>query len=162
MTLEEVEKKLIDKGFTVKRTEIKITDEDIVEHRVEHRGETVGVLYDTYVCIAKYYPSLNPNGVSTHYTDADKFVIMLSHPISEIDTAIQWLLESPERIDRVKRKNRIDAIRRYFDERRHPRSIDQRHTSKTSPSRPILSSYMGSARLYPPRHSTYADEASTL
>lgn len=112
MTRDDVIQKLTDEGFTVKRSEI--ADEDIVEHR----GEQVACIYDNYVSIAKHYPSLNPDGVSTSYADADKFVIMLSHPISEVDTAIQWLLESPERIDRVKRKKRIDAIRRYFDERK--------------------------------------------
>lgn len=161
MTRDDVIQRLTDKGFTVKRTEI--ADEDIVEHR----GETVACIYDTYVCIAKYYPSLNPDGVSTHYSDADKFVIMLSHPISEIDTAIAWLTESPERIDRVKRKKRIDAIRRYFDDRRSS-SLDKRRSASldekripNSPARRILSSYMGSARLYPPRSSTHADEDST-
>lgn len=145
MTRDDVIQKLTDEGFTVKRSEI--TDKDIVEHR----GEAVACIYDTHVCIAKYYPSLNPDGVSTHYSCADKFVIMYSHPISEVDMAIQWLLESPDRIDTEKRKKRIDAIRRYFDERRIP----------TSPARLILSSYMGSARLCPPRHSTHADEDST-
>lgn len=86
MTRDEVIDMLTDKGFTVKRTEI--TDEDIVIHR----GEQVACIYDNYVSIAKHYPSLNPDGVSTSYADADKFVIMFSHPISEVDTAIQWLL----------------------------------------------------------------------
>lgn len=36
------------------------------------------------------------------------------------------LLESPERIDRVKRKNRIDAIRRYFDDRRSASLYDRK------------------------------------
>ena len=112
MTAEEVGKKLTDKGFVLRHI-------DVAGYTiVEHRGEPVGMLYDTYVSIAQYYPSLNPDGVSTYYADAKKTIIMYSHPMSEVDMAIQWLLESPNRIDTEKRKKRIDIIHRYFDERK--------------------------------------------
>lgn len=156
MTAEEVWKKLTDKGFTLRRI-------DVLGYTiVEHRGEQVACIYDNYVCIAKHYPSINSDGISTSYADADKFVIMFSHPISEVDTAIQWLLESPERIDRVKRKNRIDAIRRYFDERRsrvssETRHSETRHSSETAPLR-ILNSYMGYSSRHLSRISTPADD----
>lgn len=112
MTAEEVGKKLTDDGFTLRRI-------DVAGYTiVEHRGEPVGMIYDNYVSIAQYYPSLNPDGVSTYYADAKKTIIMFSHPMSEVDMAIQWLLESPDRIDTEKRKKRIDTIHRYFDERK--------------------------------------------
>lgn len=121
MTRDEVIEKLTDAGFTVKSTDI--TDEDIVIHR----GGQVACIYDTYVCIANYYPSLNPDGKSASYADADKAVIMFSHPIEEVDTAIHWLLDSPDKIDREKRQKRIESIRRYFDERRSA-SLDERRS----------------------------------
>lgn len=153
MARDEAIQKLTDKGFTLTEAETGLFT------RIEHRGETVGSLDSDSVRIAKHYPSLNPDGVSTYYADAKKTIVMYSQPMSDLDMAIQWLLESPERIDTEKRKKRIDAIRRYFDERRSA-SLDERKIP-TSPARPILSSYMGSARLYPPRHSTHADEDST-
>ena len=161
MTRDDVIQKLTDEGFVLRYV-------DVAGYTiVEHRGEPVGMLYDTHVCIAKYYPSLNPDGVSTYYADAKKTIIMYSHSMSEVDMAIQWLLESPNRIDTEKRKKRIDTIRRYFDDRRSASLDDRRSASlderriPASPARPILSSYMGSARLYHPRHSTHTDEDST-
>lgn len=110
MTPEEVRKRLADNGFTF----VDVAGYSIVQHR----GEAVGMIYSDSVYLAQYYPSLNPDGVSTFYADAKKTILMFSHPLSELDMAIQWLLESPDRIDTEKRKKRIDTIHRYFDERK--------------------------------------------
>ncbi len=120
MTREQVEKRLRDRGFI-----LRVSSDASQSTTVMHRGEPVGDVYDNYVCIAKYYPSLNPDGVSTLYADAEKAVIMFSHPMSEVDLAISWLLESPSRIDTEKRKKRIDTIHRYFDVRRST-ALDER------------------------------------
>lgn len=114
MTRDEVIEKLTDSGFSIieKSSTYKYTV-------VEHRGEPVGSIYDDSVYLAQYYPSLNPDGVSTFYADAKKTIIMFSHQISELENAIQWLLDSPNRIDIEKRQRRIDTIHRYFDERRN-------------------------------------------
>ena len=110
MKAEEVRKRLADNGFTFT---------DVAGYSiVQHRGEAVGMIYSDSVYLAQYYPSLNPDGVSTYYADAKKTIIMFSHPMSEVDMAIQWLLESPNRIDSDKRKKRIDTIHRYFNERK--------------------------------------------
>lgn len=110
MTAEEVRKKLEENGFTFV---------DLAAYTViEHRGEPVGSLYSDSVYLAQYYPSLNPDGVSTYYADAKKTIIMYSHSITELESAISWLLESPKRIETEKRKNRIDTIHRYFNERK--------------------------------------------
>ena len=118
MTKESVMKKLSYKGFTLR--EVMAPDrKTVLSIVIEHRGEPVGTIHDDSVYIAQYYPSLNPDGTSSFYADAKKTIIMFSHPVSELDDAIRWLTESPDRIDTEKRQKRIDTIRRYYKERRH-------------------------------------------
>ena len=116
MTREDVCDVFIRRGFNLR--EVKSPDYTVVERN----GETVGVIYDDEVYIADNYPSLTP-GQSQSYADTPKTIIMFTKPMSEVEKAIEFLLDSPRRIDRETREERVKAVRKYFKERKDAETI---------------------------------------
>lgn len=111
MVREDVRDLFIRRGFNLR--EVKSPDYTVVERN----GETVGVIYDDEVYIADNYPSLTP-GQSQAYADTPKTIVMFTKPISEVEKAIDFLLDSPNRIDRETRDVRVAKIREYFNRRK--------------------------------------------
>lgn len=118
MTREKVRDLFIRKGFDLR--EVKSPDYTVVEHK----GETVGVIYDDSVYVASNYPSLNP-GTSKAYADTPKTILMFTRPMTEVEKAIGFLLDSPKRIDRETRDKRVENIRKYFDTRKERQEMQE-------------------------------------
>lgn len=110
MTRDYVCDKFISRGFNLR--EVKSPDYTVIEHN----GEPVGCIYDDSVYVAQNYPSLN-HGTSQEYADTPKTIVMFTHPIKMVEQAIDFLLDSPSRIDKETREKRIKNIRKYFQER---------------------------------------------
>lgn len=83
---------------------------------VEHNGESVGCIYDDSVYVAQNYPSLNM-GESRSYTDTMKTIVMFTSPIKMLENAIAFLLDSPRRIDKELRDNRVENVKKYFEDK---------------------------------------------
>lgn len=116
MVKEDVRDVFIRRGFNLR--EVKSPDYTVVERN----GETVGCIYDEEVYIADNYPSLNP-GQWKGYADTPKTILSFTKPISEVEKAIEFLLDSPRRIDREMREKRITDIKKYFDTRKERREM---------------------------------------
>lgn len=110
MTREEVRDLFIRKGFNLR--EVKSPDYTVVEHK----GETVGCIYDDSVYVVQNYPSLNSNEYRS-YANTKKTIVMFTMPMSEVEKAIGFLLDSPSRIDRETRDKRVKNVRKYFRDR---------------------------------------------
>ncbi len=111
MTKDEVRDMFISRGFNVR--EVRSPDYTVIEHN----GEPVGCIYDDSVYVAQNYPSLNP-GTSQAYADTPKTIIMFTMAAGMVEQAIDFLLDSPSRIDKETREKRIKEIRKYFDDRK--------------------------------------------
>jgi hypothetical protein len=110
MVRDEVRDLFIRKGFNLR--EVKSPDYTVVEHK----GETVGCIYDDSVYVAQNYPSLNSNG-DRSYANTKKTIVMFTLPMTEVEQAIEFLLDSPSRIDRETREQRAENVRKYFKDR---------------------------------------------
>ena len=109
MTREEVRDLLIRKGFNLR--EVMSPDYTVVEHK----GEVVGFIYDDSVYVAKNYPSLNMGEKS--YLNTERTDVMFTSPIETLEDAIDFLLDSPRRLDREMRDKRVENVRKYFQDR---------------------------------------------
>jgi hypothetical protein len=110
MVREEVRDLFIRRGFNLR--EVKSPDYTVVERN----GETVGVIYDEEVYIADNYPSLN-SIQSKEYADTPKTIVSFTKPMKTIEEAIGFLLDSPRRIDRETRDEKVKNVRNYFKDR---------------------------------------------
>lgn len=110
MVREEVRDLFIRRGFNLR--EVKSPDYTVVEHK----GETVGCIYDDSVYIVQNYPSLNP-GQSQAYADTPKTTIQFISAMGKLEEAIDFLLDSPSRMDREAREERVENVRKYFQDR---------------------------------------------
>lgn len=118
MVREEVRDLFIRRGFNLR--EVRSPDYTVVEHK----GETVGCIYDDSVYIAQNYPSLNPNEYRS-YANTKKTTLSFTKTISEVEKAIGFLLDSPSRIDRETRDERVENVRKYFDRRKERQEIQE-------------------------------------
>lgn len=116
LTKEKVRDVFIGRGFNLR--EVKSPDYTVVEHK----GETVACIYDEEVYIAQNYPSLNP-GQSQAYADTPKTIIRFISAMGMLEQAIDFLLDSPSRIDRETRDKRVENVRKYFDRRKERQEI---------------------------------------
>ena len=82
---------------------------------VEHRGETVACIYDEEVYIADNYPSLNMGEKS--YANTTRSNVKFTKDLKTLEDAIDFLLDSPRRLDRETRDKRVENVRKYFQER---------------------------------------------
>lgn len=110
MVKEDVRDVFIRRGFNLR--EVKSPDYTVVEHK----GETVGCIYDEEVYIVENYPSLNP-GQWNGYADTPKSILTFTSPIKMLEEAIDFLLDSPSRMDREAREERVENVRKYFQDR---------------------------------------------
>lgn len=110
LTKEKVRDLFIRRGFNLR--EVKSPDYTVVEHK----GETVGCIYDDSVYVAQNYPSLNSNEYRS-YANTKKTIVMFTMPMTEVEKAIGFLLDSPSRIDRETREERVENVRKYFEDR---------------------------------------------
>lgn len=109
MVREEVRDLFIRRGFNLR--EVKSPDYTVVEHK----GEAVAFIYDDSVYVANNYPSLNIGEKS--YANTERTVVMFTSPIKMLEEAIDFLLDSPRRIDREMRDERLKNVRKYFKDR---------------------------------------------
>ena len=110
LTREKVRDVFIRRGFNLR--EVRSPDYTVVEHK----GETVGIIYDEEVYIARNYPSLNL-GQSQAYADTPKTTITFISAMGMLEQAIDFLLDSPSRMDRETREKKVKAVRKYFQDR---------------------------------------------
>jgi hypothetical protein len=110
MTREEVRDLFIRKRFNLR--EVKSPDYTVVEHK----DEVVGFIYDDSVYVAENYPSLNPPD-SQSYANTKRTIVMFTSPVKTLEDAIEFLLDSPSRIDRETREQRAENVRKYFKDR---------------------------------------------
>ena len=110
MVKSEIRDLFIRKGFELR--EVKGPDYTVVEHR----GEVVGCIYDDSVYVTRNYPSLNSNGYRS-YSNTPKTVVMFTRPMTELEDAIEFLLDSPSRIDKQERDVKLSNVRKYFQDR---------------------------------------------
>lgn len=106
----EVRDLFIRRGFNLR--EVKSPDYTVVEHK----GEVVGCIYDEEVYVVQNYPSLNPSRWRT-YANTQKTTITFTSPIKMLEEAIDFLFDSPRRIDRETREERVENVRKYFQDR---------------------------------------------
>ena len=118
MVREEVRDLFIRRGFNLR--EVKSPDYTVVERN----GETVGCIYDEEVYIARNYPSLNP-GQSQAYADTPKTTIPFISAMGMLEQAIDFLLDSPSRIDRETRDEKVENVRKYFDKRKERQEMQE-------------------------------------
>ena len=118
LTKEKVRDLFISKGFTLR--EVRSPDYTVVEHK----GETVGCIYDDSVYIAQNYPSLNPNEYRS-YANTKKTIVMFTMPMIEVEKGIGFLLDSPSRMDRETREKRVENVRKYFDKRKEIQEMQE-------------------------------------
>lgn len=111
MTEEEVRDMFIHRGFNLR--EVRSPDYTVVEHK----GETVGCIYDDSVYVAQNYPSLNSNEYRS-YANTKKTIVMFTMPMTELEKAIGFLLDSPSRLDRETRDKKAENVRKYFKNKR--------------------------------------------
>lgn len=117
MTRKEVRDLLIRKGFNLREV---MSQEYTV---VEHKGEVVGFIYDYSVYVAKNYPSLNIGEKS--YPNTERTVVSFTSPIKMLEEAIDFLFDSPRRLDREMRDKRIENVRKYFKDRNDRKYADK-------------------------------------
>ena len=110
MVKEEVRDLFIRRGFNLR--EVRSPDYTVVERN----DETVGCIYDDSVYVANNYPSLNPSRWRT-YANTQKTTITFISPMRLLEEAIDFLLDSPNRIDRETRDERVENVRKYFQDR---------------------------------------------
>ena len=109
MTREEVRDLFIRKGFNLR--EVRSPDYTVVEHR----GETVAFIYDEEVYIADNYPSLNMGEKS--YANTTRSNVKFTKDLKTLEDAIDFLLDSPRRLDRETRDKKVENIRKYFQDK---------------------------------------------
>jgi hypothetical protein len=118
MVRDEVRDLFIRKGFNLR--EVKSPDYTVVERN----DETVGVIYDEEVYIADNYPSLN-TGQWKGYADTPKTILSFTKPLFEVEQAIEFLLDSPSRIDRETRDEKVENVRKYFNKRKERQEMQE-------------------------------------
>lgn len=118
MTREEVRDMFIRKGFNLR--EVRSPDYTVVEHR----GETVGTIWEDSVNISNNYPSLGPSRWGSYANTPDTCVVFTS-PMKILEDAIDFLLDSPRRIDRETRDNRVENVRKYFNTRKERQEMQE-------------------------------------
>ena len=118
MVREEVRDLFIRRGFNLR--EVKSPDYTVVEHK----GETVGCIYDDSVYVVQNYPSLNSNEYRS-YANTKKTIVMFTMPMTEVEKAIGFLLDSPSRIDRETRDEKVKEVRKYFDTRKERQEMHE-------------------------------------
>ena len=116
MVKSEVRDLFLRKGFHLR--EVKSPDYTVVEHR----GEVVACIFDEEVYVTKNYPSINSNGYRS-YSNTPKTHIMFTSPMTEVEFAIEFLLDSPRRIDKQQRDVKLSNVRKYFDKKKEESSI---------------------------------------
>lgn len=127
MVKEEVRDLFISKGFSLR--EVKSPDYTVVEHK----GETVGCIYDDSVYVVQNYPSLNSNEYRS-YANTKKTIVMFTMPMTEVEKAIGFLLDSPSRLDRETREKRIADVRKYFKDKEASEFAKSLHDADRSSS----------------------------
>lgn len=115
---EQIRHILQSRGLTLR--EVKSPDYTVIEHN----GETVGIIYEDGVHIAQNYPSLNV-GKSKSYEDTPKTIVMNTRPTSMLEDAIDFLFDSPKRIDRELRVKRLENMKKYFDRKEMEAKIEK-------------------------------------
>lgn len=118
MTREEVRDLFIRRGFNLR--EVKSPDYTVVEHK----GETVGCIYDDSVYVVQNYPSLNPSRWRT-YANTQKTTITFISPMGLLEEAIDFLLDSPSRMDQEARDEKVENVRKYFDKRKERQEMQE-------------------------------------
>lgn len=118
MKKEEVRDLFILRGFNLR--EVRSPDYTVVEHK----GETVGCIYDDSVYIAQNYPSLNSNEYRS-YANTKKTILMFTMSMTDVEKAIEFLLDSPSRLDRERREEKVKAVRKYFDKRKERQEMQE-------------------------------------
>ena len=83
---------------------------------IERNGEEVGRIWEDSVNIAYNYPSINPSKPRT-YANTDQQSILFMSPMKMLEDAIEFLLDSPRRIDREMRYEKVKNVRKYFQDR---------------------------------------------
>ena len=118
LTKEKVRDVFIRRGFNLR--EVKSPDYTVVEHK----GETVGCIYDDSVYVVQNYPSLNSNEYRS-YANTKKTTILFISAMGKLEEAIDFLLHSPSRIDRETRDERVENVRKYFDTRKERQEMQE-------------------------------------
>jgi hypothetical protein len=118
MVKEEVRDVFIRRGFNLR--EVKSPDYTVVEHK----GETVGCIYDDSVYVAENYPSLNPPD-SQSYANTKRTIVSFKKPLKMVEDAIEFLLDSPSRIDRETRDEKVENVRKYFEKRKERQEMQE-------------------------------------
>ena len=118
LTKEKVRDVFIRRGFNLR--EVKSPDYTVVEHK----GETVGCIYDDSVYVVQNYPSLNSNEYRS-YANTKKTTILFISAMGKLEEAIDFLLDSPSRIDRETRDERVENVRKYFDTRKERQEMQE-------------------------------------
>lgn len=111
MRREEIRDLFIRNGFNLR--EVRSPDYTVVERN----GETVGCIYEDSVNVAHNYPSLNPNARWRTYANTQKTVVLFMSPMKMLEDAIEFLLDSPNRMDREMRDQRVENVRKYFEDK---------------------------------------------
>jgi hypothetical protein len=118
MRREEIRDLFIRKGFNLRE----VSSQDYT--LVERNGETVGCIYEDSVYVAHNYPSLNTRWRT--YANTQKTVVLFMRPMKMLEDAIEFLLDSPSRLDREMRDQRVENVRKYFEGRKNMmREIDR-------------------------------------
>ena len=118
MTRTEIYDMLIRRGFKLRD----VRAEDFEYTAIDHNGEQVGAIWEDSVNIAKNYPSLSPSRFGS-YANTDQQSILFMSPMKMLEDAIDFLFDSPRRIDREMREKRIENVRKYFDTRKERREM---------------------------------------
>ena len=111
MVKNEVRDLFIRKGFELR--EVKSPDYTVAERN----GEVVACIYDDSVYVTQNYPSLNSNGYRS-YAGTPKTNILFTSPMKELEDAIEFLLDSPRRIDEQLRDVKLSNVRKYFNKKK--------------------------------------------
>ena len=111
MVKSEVRDLFIGKGFQLR--EVKNPAYTVIERN----GETVGCIYDGSVYVAQNYPSINIMNGYKSYQGTPKTRIMFTEEMKAVEEAIEFLLDSPRRIDGEMRDVKLSNVRKYFKER---------------------------------------------
>jgi hypothetical protein len=111
---------LISRGFHLRD----VRAEDFEYTAIDHNGEQVGAIWEDSVNIAHNYPSINPSQPRT-YANTDQQSILFMSPMKMLEDAIEFLLDSPSRLDREMRDQRVENVRKYFDTRKERREMQE-------------------------------------
>lgn len=109
LTRDEVEEYLVQRGFT-------LGNPIHGNPSVYRYGEKVGVLFEDFAYIARYYPSLN-RGTKV-FSDTPMSLFMFTSQKSDLVKGIDSLLDSPRMIERDMRNEKLSNVKKYFEEKR--------------------------------------------